>query len=113
MSNYTCTQCGIHKNTAGHSVCHTCLEAEIRGLAMRLKGAEAKLSELTHGIPIEKADRSQIHRCNLMGDWKFIEWCEFTEQWLTLGCYMCADDEIPSEDFIVYPLPSQTQEGSE
>lgn len=88
------------------------LEKENEHLSNSNDWYEEKLSEFMDGLPIEKADKSKTYYFNLMGDWKFIEWCEATDQWLTSGCYMCSDEEIPSEDLTVYPLPSETKEGS-
>jgi hypothetical protein len=118
----TCGKCGFSWTHNGWackeaytSSCLVCsskqLNNENDALKAELKQKDEKLSELTHGIPIEKADKEKVYffvsPAGLI--WR-VTWSEPNQEWLTRSAH--DRDYEPLRAKRVYPLPSQTQEGS-
>ncbi len=87
------------------------LENEVATLKAELKLKDEKLSELTHGIPIEKADKKKKYHWHNGREWVVLFW---NQGWKfkAIKVLPIAMNVIDDDLDRLYPLPSQTQEGS-
>lgn len=91
------------------------LENEVASLKSELKLKDEKLSEYENGIPIEKADKKKTYLAKLFPETDYytkVYWSDLDLSWQ----YLDTDTElweVARYSTRFYPLPTQTQEGSD